>query len=90
MGFCVLIKRVMQGLYKDEGKRLYGDQYLKWKKDPANFEIDGHFPVRELWYRASLCWQKILSEEGTPQVLVVAHNAINQVTLTNILHIWPI
>ena len=39
-----------QGLYKGEGKRLYGEQYLKWQKDPANFELDGHFPVRYYCY----------------------------------------
>ena len=45
-------------------------------------------PGRELWYRASLAWQEILSvtaaaaatgEPGAACSLVVAHNAVNQV-----------
>lgn len=48
-----------------------------WQKDAANFEIDGHYPVRELWERAQSCWQSILTSDGT-SILVVAHNAVNQ------------
>jgi len=48
-----------------------------WQKDAANFEIDGHYPVRELWERAQSCWQSILNSDGN-SILVVAHNAVNQ------------
>ena len=66
-----------QGLMKNEGKALYGEAYKTWQKDPANFQIDGHYPVRELWERALSCWSDILNSEGT-SILVVAHNAVNQ------------
>ncbi|MCL7023334.1 hypothetical protein MKW94_017095 [Papaver nudicaule] len=66
-----------QGLLKNKGIEKYGDQYRQWQKDAPNFEIDGHYPVRELWARGRNCWDKILSHEGE-SVLVVAHNAINQ------------
>ncbi|GLC39822.1 hypothetical protein PLESTB_001385600 [Pleodorina starrii] len=52
-----------QGLLKHEGKALYGEQYKRWQKAPHEFELDGHAPVRELWYRASMAWQMLLSEE---------------------------
>lgn len=45
--------------------------------DAPNFNIDGHYPVRELWARARNCWTKILNHESR-SVLVVAHNAVNQ------------
>lgn len=45
--------------------------------DAANFNIDDHYPVRELWARARCCWTKILIHESK-SVLVVAHNAVNQ------------
>ena len=45
--------------------------------DAANFNIDDHYPVRELWARARCCWTKILTHESK-SVLVVAHNAVNQ------------
>ncbi|XP_028098662.1 probable 2-carboxy-D-arabinitol-1-phosphatase isoform X2 [Camellia sinensis] len=57
-----------QGLLKHEGKAKFG---------AANFNIDGHYPVMELWDRASCCWTKILTHESR-SVLVVAHNAVNQ------------
>ncbi|ACO64865.1 predicted protein [Micromonas commoda] len=73
-----------QGLLKEEGKAKYGDKYAAWKADPANFEIDGHFPVRELWERGAECWKSILDADGQ-DVLVVAHNAVNQSMVANAL-----
>ncbi|KAL2455003.1 putative 2-carboxy-D-arabinitol-1-phosphatase [Abeliophyllum distichum] len=66
-----------QGLLKNEGKAKYGAAYRQWQIDAANFNIDGHYPVRELWERARNCWTKILAHESK-SVLVVAHNAVNQ------------
>jgi len=66
-----------QGLIKQEAEKEYGEVYKLWKKHPAQFEIDGHYPVRELWFRASMAWQSILRSDATNS-LVVAHNAINQ------------
>jgi probable phosphoglycerate mutase len=56
-----------QGLLKDEGKAKYGDAFKTWQKQADTFTIEGHAPVRELWFRASLAWQSILnpgSQEG--------------------------
>ncbi|XP_077235863.1 phosphoglycerate/bisphosphoglycerate mutase family protein [Tasmannia lanceolata] len=66
-----------QGLLKHEGKAKFGNAFRQWQKDAPNFNIDGHYPVRELWSRAINCWGKILTHEGR-SVLVVAHNAVNQ------------
>ncbi|CAK7329296.1 unnamed protein product [Dovyalis caffra] len=66
-----------QGLLKHEGKAKFGAAYRQWQVDAPNFNIDGHFPVRELWGRARNCWNKILAHESR-SVLVVAHNAVNQ------------
>ncbi|MED6155480.1 hypothetical protein PIB30_005685 [Stylosanthes scabra] len=66
-----------QGLLKNEGKERYGSAYRQWQVDAANFVIDGHYPVRELWERARNCWTKILAHDSR-SVLVVAHNAVNQ------------
>ncbi|WRX33716.1 Histidine phosphatase superfamily [Theobroma cacao] len=66
-----------QGLLKHEGKAKFGPAYRQWQVDAANFNIDGHYPVRELWGRARNCWTKILAHESK-SVLVVAHNAVNQ------------
>ncbi|KAK9058649.1 hypothetical protein SSX86_023491 [Deinandra increscens subsp. villosa] len=66
-----------QGLLKHEGIAKYGTAFRQWQKDAPNFNIDGHYPVRELWDRASSCWKKILVHDSS-SVLVVAHNAVNQ------------
>ncbi|KAL7115964.1 hypothetical protein ACP275_04G213800 [Erythranthe tilingii] len=66
-----------QGLLKNEGKAKYGEAFLQWQMDAPNFNIDGHYPVRELWSRARSCWKKILTHESR-SILVVAHNAVNQ------------
>ncbi|CAI9268389.1 unnamed protein product [Lactuca saligna] len=66
-----------QGLLKHEGISKYGEAFAQWQKDAPNFNIDGHYPVRELWDRASNCWNKILIHDSR-SVLVVAHNAVNQ------------
>ncbi|XP_024365702.1 probable 2-carboxy-D-arabinitol-1-phosphatase isoform X2 [Physcomitrium patens] len=77
-----------QGLYKQEGKDRYGENYRMWQKDAANFEIDGHYPVRELWARAQSCWQSILNSSGT-SILVVAHNAVNQALVATATGLGP-
>ncbi|GJP62938.1 hypothetical protein CLOP_g20001 [Closterium sp. NIES-67] len=77
-----------QGLFKEEGKARFGENYRMWQKDAANFEIDGHYPVRELWARAAVCWQEILRSEGR-SVLVVAHNAVNQALVATATGLGP-
>ncbi|QDZ17708.1 phosphoglycerate mutase [Chloropicon primus] len=77
-----------QGLVKKEAEKDFKEKYELWKKHPAAFEIDGHSPVKELWFRASLAWEKILRTEGT-NVLVVAHNAINQALLCSAIGLPP-
>ncbi|KAL8204769.1 hypothetical protein R6Q57_010392 [Mikania cordata] len=66
-----------QGLLKHEGIAKYGTAFRQWQKDAPNFNLDGHYPVRELWDRANSCWKKILVHDSS-SVLVVAHNAVNQ------------
>ncbi|XP_020246543.1 2-carboxy-D-arabinitol-1-phosphatase [Asparagus officinalis] len=73
-----------QGLLKHEGKEKFGNAYRQWQKDAPNFNIDGHYPVKELWGRAKSCWNKILAHKGK-SVLVVAHNAVNQALVATAL-----
>ncbi|GMG98472.1 hypothetical protein Nepgr_000312 [Nepenthes gracilis] len=73
-----------QGLLKHEGKERFGDAYHQWQVDAPNFNIDGHYPVRELWERARSCWNRILVHESQ-SVLVVAHNAVNQALIATSL-----
>ena len=45
-----------QGLDKNDAKVKFPKEYRMWKDNAENFEIDGHYPVRELWSRARLVW----------------------------------
>ena len=45
---------------------------------------------RELWYRASLAWQEILSSQDPAQsTLLVAHNAVNQALVATAIGLPP-
>eukprot|EP00798_Chlamydomonas_sp_ICE-L_P025938 gene25938-11614_t len=86
------------GVNKEQVQEQYGAEYSKWYKSPATFELDGHAPVREMWYRGSLAWQEMLNivesesingSQGTEgsetKLLVVAHNNTNQSLLATAL-----
>lgn len=40
---------------------------------------------RELWYRASVAWQEMLGQYRGSTILLVAHNAVNQVPICAII-----
>ena len=92
-----------QGLYKSRGKIQYPEKYEFWQRVPHEFEIDGHWPVRELWYRSSLAWKEVLEslhldkrnvsrtlgETKAISALVVAHNAVNQALICTAIGLPP-
>ena len=79
-----------QGLLKAEGQDKFGEEFAMWQGTPEDFEIDGHQPIRELWYRASLVWQQILSDQDVAScALVVAHNAVNQAMIATAIGLGP-
>lgn len=61
------LSQTPQGLLKGEGKAKFGETFNKWQKEADVFSIDGHAPVRELWFRASLAWQSILNPSQQQQ-----------------------
>ena len=80
-----------QGLDKSAGRNAHPEAYETWQQRPAEFSIDGHWPVRELWHRASLAWQDILqSPDVKDTALVVAHNAVNQALICSALGLTPL
>ncbi|GKD12542.1 probable 2-carboxy-D-arabinitol-1-phosphatase, partial [Tanacetum coccineum] len=40
---------LFQGLLKHEGIAKIDEAFCMWQKDAPNYNIDGHYPVRELW-----------------------------------------
>mmetsp|Transcript_38505 Transcript_38505/g.46507 ORF Transcript_38505/g.46507 Transcript_38505/m.46507 type:complete len:551 (-) Transcript_38505:408-2060(-) len=78
-----------QGLMKDEMRAKYAEEFKIYKANPEQFQIDGHYPVRELWHRASLAWQRILTDKYAQTTLVVAHNAINRALISTAIGLPP-
>ena len=51
----------MEGHVKSELSGVIGQAYESWKRTPSEFCVSERYPVRELWYRASLAWQSMLT-----------------------------
>ena len=46
--------------------------------------------LRELWFRASLAWQQVLeAKQGHRNILLVAHNAVNQALVATAIGLPP-
>ena len=43
-----------------DAKKQYPELYTKWREDPANFRVNGIYPIRELWGTARQAWEQIL------------------------------
>ncbi len=81
-----------QGLAKDAVPDEFRDAYAAWKANPAEFEIDGHRPVVELWARAADAWRDLragAADLSAASALVVAHNATNQALLCTAMGLPP-
>ena len=81
-----------QGIDKDSVPEEFLEAYAAWKANPAEFEIDGHRPVIELWDRAADAWRDLRAgtgDLGTTSALVVAHNATNQALLCTAMGLPP-
>lgn len=48
------------------------------------------YMLRELWFRASLAWQQVLgAKQGHRNILLVAHNAVNQALVATAIGLPP-
>lgn len=45
----------------EDAKKKYPELYTAWREDPANFQVDGIYPVQEIWRTAKEAWCEILS-----------------------------
>jgi len=43
-----------------DAKQIYKEEYRIWREDPANFVMNGRYPVQDLWIAARDCWKEIL------------------------------
>lgn len=43
-----------------DARRDYPKEYITWREDPAKFHVNGVYPLRRIWARASEAWREIL------------------------------
>lgn len=56
---CVRLNHI-QNLEAVDAKERYPKEYTTWREDPANFCVNGVYPVRKLWGTAREAWREIL------------------------------
>lgn len=50
----------IQNLEAVDAKQKYPKEYTTWREDPANFQVNGIFPLLNLWGTAREAWREIL------------------------------
>eukprot|EP00250_Pteridium_aquilinum_P005878 c15903_g1_i1 orf=149-1108(+) len=78
----------LEGMRNEDAKLQFPEIYKAWREDPANFHIEGVYPVVELWGRARKAWEEILSATGQ-SVLVVTHKSILRALICTALGMGP-
>ncbi|GAB4826956.1 hypothetical protein Ancab_033836 [Ancistrocladus abbreviatus] len=65
----------LEGMKNVDARQRYPKEYTTWREDPANFSVNGVYPIRKLWGTAAESWREILSTPGQ-NFLVVTHKSI--------------
>nr|CAD1843466.1 unnamed protein product [Ananas comosus var. bracteatus] len=71
-----------------DAKKKYPELYTKWREDPANFHVEGVYPIRRLWGTAREAWKEILFSPGE-SFLVVTHKSILRALICTALGLGP-
>ncbi|KAJ0017002.1 hypothetical protein Pint_10571 [Pistacia integerrima] len=71
-----------------EARQKYPKEYTTWRENPANFEVNGVYPVRKQWGTAREAWREIQSTPGK-NLLVVTHKSILRVLICTALGLGP-
>ncbi|KAG1334995.1 Phosphoserine phosphatase 1 [Cocos nucifera] len=78
----------LEGMTNVDAKRKYPKLYTTWREDPANFNVDGIYPIRRLWVTAREAWKEILFTPGE-RFLVVTHKSILRALICTALGLGP-
>lgn len=58
---CMAPHNHIQHFEAEDARKKYPELYTAWREDPVNFQVDGIYPVREIWKTAREAWCEILS-----------------------------
>ena len=78
-----------QGLYYQEVKEKFAEAYNCWQNTPHLFSFNNIYPVLELFEKARLFWQKVLSQHRGQTILVVAHGGTNRALISTAVGLQP-
>ena len=78
-----------QGLYYQEVKEKFTEAYNCWQNTPHLFSFNNIYPVLELFEKARLFWQKVLSQHRGQTILVVAHGGTNRALISTAVDLQP-
>ncbi|KAL5576753.1 hypothetical protein UlMin_018452 [Ulmus minor] len=71
-----------------DAKERYPKEYMTWREDPASFQVNGVYPVQNLWGTAREAWKEILLTPGE-HFLVVTHKSILRALICTALGLDP-
>ncbi|OAY26187.1 probable 2-carboxy-D-arabinitol-1-phosphatase [Manihot esculenta] len=78
----------LEGMRNVDARVRYPKEYTSWREDPANFYVNGVYPVRKLWGTAREAWKEILFSPGE-NFLVVTHKSILRALICTALGLGP-
>lgn len=78
-----------QGLYYQEVKEKFAEAYNCWQNTPHLFSFGNVYPVVELFEKARLFWQKVLSQHQGQTILIVAHGGTNRALISTAIGLQP-
>ncbi|KAH1208197.1 putative 2-carboxy-D-arabinitol-1-phosphatase [Glycine max] len=78
----------LEGMKNADAKQIYPKEYTIWREDPANFIMNGRYPVRDLWKAAKDCWKEMLLSPGE-SFLVVTHKSLLRALTCTALGLGP-
>ncbi|KAF9672342.1 hypothetical protein SADUNF_Sadunf11G0031400 [Salix dunnii] len=71
-----------------DAREKYPKEYTTWREDPANFSVNGIYPVQKLWGAAREAWKEILLSPGE-NFLVITHKSILRALICTALGLSP-
>ncbi|XP_010242913.1 PREDICTED: probable 2-carboxy-D-arabinitol-1-phosphatase [Nelumbo nucifera] len=78
----------LEGMRNVDARKRYPKEYTTWREDPANFCVNGVYPIQELWGRAQHAWREILFTPGE-SFLVVTHKSMLRALICTALGLEP-
>lgn len=78
----------LEGMYNTDAAKEFPDLFRTWREDPANFHVDGVYPVVNLWAQSRAAWEALAAAPGK-NILVVTHKSILRALLCTALGLGP-